>query len=64
MYKRQVFDPARIADRATYDAPLAHPEGIRYVFVNGRLVLQDGTFTAQHPGRALRRAAPAALAAR
>ena len=36
-----VFDPARIADRATYDAPLARPEGIRYVFVNGRLVLQD-----------------------
>jgi len=33
-----VFDPARIRDRATYDAPEQPPAGISAVVVNGRLV--------------------------
>ena len=35
-----VFDPARIADRATYLTPFRYAEGVRYVVVNGRLVAQ------------------------
>lgn len=49
-----LFDPNTVQDEATYDAPLRRPEGIRMVFVNGRMVLRDGTFTSETPGRALR----------
>ena len=30
-----LFDPARVADRATYRQPTLQPEGIRHVLVNG-----------------------------
>jgi N-acyl-D-amino-acid deacylase len=50
-----VFDPARIADVATYDAPRRSPEGIRAVYVNGVAVARDGAHTGARPGRALRR---------
>ena len=49
-----VFDPARIADRATYEQPLRRAEGVRHVLVNGEFVLRDGRLTAARPGRALR----------
>ncbi len=48
-----VFDPATIADRATFTG--ARPAaGIRYVLVNGRFTLDDGRLTGDRPGRALR----------
>jgi N-acyl-D-amino-acid deacylase len=46
-----VFDPDRIIDRATYDDPVQDPEGIRYVLVNGQIVLEDGRETRVLPGR-------------
>lgn len=49
-----VFDPATVADRATYTAPFAYPVGIEYVVVNGAVVLDRGTHTGATPGRALR----------
>jgi N-acyl-D-amino-acid deacylase len=49
-----VFDVAEIADRATYDKPFVASAGIRDVFVNGRAVLRDTTFTGALPGRPLR----------
>ncbi|MFB3737853.1 MAG: amidohydrolase family protein [Candidatus Velamenicoccus archaeovorus] len=48
-----VFDPHRIADRATFEAPHAFPEGIELVVVNGR-VAWDGE-RRERAGRALRR---------
>ncbi len=36
------FDPATVADRATFEAPYRYPEGIVLVAVNGRLALRDG----------------------
>lgn len=48
-----VFDPDKIADKATYDKPHQYPEGIKYVIVNGKLVIDDGKHTGQLPGRAL-----------
>jgi N-acyl-D-aspartate/D-glutamate deacylase len=50
-----LFDPARIADVATYDDPRRFPAGIRAVYVNGVAVTLDGAHTGARPGRALRR---------
>ncbi len=50
-----VFDPARIADVATYAEPRRAPEGIRAVYVNGVAVGRDGRHTGARPGRALHR---------
>jgi len=48
-----VFDPATIADRATFELPHQLSVGIRHVFVNGGHVLRDGEHTGARPGRAL-----------
>jgi dihydroorotase/N-acyl-D-amino-acid deacylase len=49
-----VFDPATIADRATYEQPLQLSVGVRHVWVNGTQVLRDGRHTGATPGRAVR----------
>ena len=48
-----VFDPARIADRATFDNPHQLRRRRAHVFVNGVQVLKDGEHTGARPGRAL-----------
>jgi N-acyl-D-amino-acid deacylase len=48
-----VFDPATIADRATFDKPHQYAVGMKHVFVNGRHVLRDGEHTGALPGRAI-----------
>jgi N-acyl-D-amino-acid deacylase len=48
-----VFDPATIADRATYEKPHQYAVGVKDVFVNGVQVLKDGEHTGAKPGRAL-----------
>ncbi|MBK8974501.1 MAG: D-aminoacylase [Planctomycetes bacterium] len=53
-----VFDAERIADRATYEDPLAEPVGIDHVLVNGCFVVEAGAHSDARPGRVLRRAAP------
>ncbi|HEV3062316.1 MAG TPA: D-aminoacylase [Vicinamibacterales bacterium] len=50
-----VFDPATIADRATFEQPHVYAVGVRDVFVNGVQVLKDGDHTGKKPGRALKR---------
>jgi N-acyl-D-aspartate/D-glutamate deacylase len=50
-----VFDPARVADVATYQEPRRFPDGIHAVYVNGIAVRKDGAHTGARPGRALRR---------
>ena len=57
-----VFDPERVADRATYTDPFQYNIGIEYVIVNGKIVLDQNQHTGARPGRALRRNAPASLA--
>jgi N-acyl-D-amino-acid deacylase len=49
-----VFDPATIADRATYERPHQYAIGMRHVFVNGVAVLKDGEHTGARPGRFVR----------
>jgi N-acyl-D-amino-acid deacylase len=48
-----VFDPATIADRATFEKPHQYAVGVKHVFVNGVQVLSDGEHTGAKPGRAL-----------
>ena len=48
-----IFDPATIADRATYAKPQVYAVGMRHVFVNGVQVLKDGEHTGAKPGRAV-----------
>ena len=48
-----VFDPERIRDVATFEDPNRYSEGVSYVVVNGRIVLDDGKLTAERPGRVL-----------
>ena len=49
-----VFDPQTIKDVATYSDPLHYSIGVKFVFVNGRPVVWDGSITDERPGRALR----------
>jgi dihydroorotase/N-acyl-D-amino-acid deacylase len=50
-----VFDPATVADVATYAEPARYPSGIDHVVVNGRVAILDGAETGERPGRLLRR---------
>jgi N-acyl-D-aspartate/D-glutamate deacylase len=50
-----VFDSETIIDNAKYTEPFQYNEGIRFVFVNGQLVLDGEKHTGAKPGRALRR---------
>jgi N-acyl-D-amino-acid deacylase len=50
-----VFDPKTIIDNAKYTEPFQYNEGIRFVFVNGQLVLDGKKHTGAMSGRALRR---------
>jgi N-acyl-D-amino-acid deacylase len=49
-----VFDPERIAERATYADGRQLAAGVDHVLVNGEPVLLDGQRTPARPGRALR----------
>lgn len=49
-----VFDPATVADRATFEQPQQAAAGIELVFVNGSLVWRDGRATGARPGHVLR----------
>jgi N-acyl-D-amino-acid deacylase len=47
------FDPATVADRATFAEPRAYPIGIEHVLVNGQHVLDRGEHTGARPGTVL-----------
>ena len=49
-----VFDPVRIAERATYDDPHQYAAGVSTVIVNGEVVIDGGDHTGALPGRVLR----------
>ena len=50
-----LFDFDRVQDHATITNPGGHNEGIEYVFVNGRAVVQGGLLTGALPGEVLLR---------
>jgi N-acyl-D-amino-acid deacylase len=49
-----IFDPATIADHATFDRPQQFATGVRDVFVNGIQVLNNGEHTGATPGQVVR----------
>jgi N-acyl-D-amino-acid deacylase len=49
-----VFDPATIADHATFDQPQQFATGVRDVFVNGVQVLKNGEHTGATPGQVVK----------
>ncbi len=46
-----LFDPATVMDNATPEKPAALSNGISKVWVNGRIVFENGAETGQRPGR-------------
>jgi N-acyl-D-amino-acid deacylase len=46
-----VFDPATVADAATFTDPHRYPRGMPWVLVNGRPVVAGGRHTGARPGR-------------
>lgn len=49
-----IFDPATIADHATFEKPHQYATGVHHVFVNGVQVLRDGEHTGATPGQVVR----------
>jgi len=50
-----IFDPGHIIDRSTYQEPAKYSEGIKYVLINGVLVVKGGQLqTGVYPGRPVR----------
>lgn len=50
-----IFDPEKVKDLATYDEPHHHATGMRWVLVNGRVVIDDGAPNGVLAGHVLRR---------
>jgi N-acyl-D-amino-acid deacylase len=48
-----IFDPVRVTDRATFEKPHQYAEGIDYVIVNGKVVLNQCKHTGAGPGAVL-----------
>jgi len=49
-----VFEPSVIKDTATYEEPSQFPLGIKYVIVNGVVVVSEGRHTDATPGKVLK----------
>ena len=50
-----LFDPGKVADRATIEEPAARSVGIERVWVNGVPVFADSKATGATPGRIVKR---------
>ena len=50
-----IFDPQSITDRSTFQEPAQYAEGIKFVLVNGVLIIKEGQFqSGVTPGRPIR----------
>lgn len=48
-----IFDADEIIDTATFENPHQYASGMKYVLVNGEIVVEDGRHTGRRPGRVL-----------
>ena len=53
-----IFDLETIRDRATFDEMDLYSEGIRYVVIGGKLVIDEGQYTGELPGEVIGKAKP------
>ena len=53
-----IFNKETIADKATFEEPHQYPEGISYVFVNGKAAVKEGAFQKIKAGKILRKTSP------
>jgi N-acyl-D-aspartate/D-glutamate deacylase len=49
-----VLDPKTFADKATYDKPHQYSTGVKYLFVNGQPVINNGVYEGKLAGKVLR----------
>lgn len=49
-----IFDPDQITDVSTFEDPHHYSEGIKWLLVNGSVVIQEEKITENRPGRVLR----------
>lgn len=49
-----IFDPQQIIDKSTFQEPAKYSEGIKFVVVNGVLIVKDGQLQSVFPGRPIR----------
>lgn len=50
-----IFDEEIIIDGADFEDPFKEPKGINYVLINGKIILEDGSFTGRREGKVLRK---------
>ena len=50
-----IFNLDKLKDTATYTHPHQYAEGIEYVWVNGKMVVERGKRTHRRPGKALKK---------
>lgn len=50
-----VFDPDTVIDGSDFKDPFKEPEGIDYVIVNGKIVMNKGKFTGVRAGKTIKR---------
>ncbi len=53
-----IFDLETIRDRATFDEMDLYSEGMRYVVIGGKLVIDEGQYTGELPGEVIGKAKP------
>ncbi len=49
-----IFDPEKVQDKAEYSAPHAYSEGMEYVIVNGRVVIEKREYQSVKSGQVLK----------
>lgn len=49
-----IFDPEKIADRATFENPYQYAQGIEGLVIGGEIVLRNGKYSGKRAGRILR----------
>lgn len=50
-----LFNPQKIIDKADFENPFQYPQGIEYVWVNGKMAVEKGIYTGQRVGQVLRK---------
>jgi len=48
-----IFDPENFTDKADYTQPYQYATGLQFSIINGRLAVENGTFTGERLGRVL-----------